>query len=176
MHYFRVTGRGPDGSPLQAVIQAKTKQDAKKALERKGIRIDKLEQRKDFNYTVITATNNKLKGKKQAYSVQELKSAFEKHGYKSVKVEPVLLDFKMKPSQQSILQFINLSSFMLQEEMAYDKILEILAEEEQNATLKHALKGIQSELKKGREGEDVFKQYEWVFGKFPAYMLGLATK
>ncbi|MCL2063867.1 MAG: type II secretion system F family protein [Candidatus Cloacimonetes bacterium] len=173
---FRVTGKGPDGAPLQAVLSAKTKQEAKRILESKGIRIDKLEQRKEFNYTVTTPTNTKLKGKKQAYSTQELKDAFVKHGYKNVKVEAVLLDFKVAPPMQSILQFINLSSFMLQEEMAYDKILEILAEEEQNATLKNALKNIQSELKKGREGEDVFKQYEWVFGKFPAYMLGLATK
>ena len=176
MNEFRVTGRGPDGAPLQAIIVAKNKSEARLQIEKKGIRIDRLEQRKEFNYYVTTVNGNKLRGKKHAFSSQELKDAFLKHGYKKVRIEAVLIDIKTKPPMQTILQFINLSSFMLAEEMTYEKILEILAEEEANTTLRGALKGIQTELKKGKEGEEVFKQYEWVFGKFPAYMLGLATK
>jgi len=65
---------------------------------------------------------------------------------------------------------------MLQEEMQYDKILELLSDEESNPTLRTALKTIQTELKKGREGEEVFMEHQHVFGRFPAYMLGLATK
>ena len=87
-----------------------------------------------------------------------------------------MLDFKIKPPFEAIMMFINLSAFMLKEKMTYDKILEMLSDEESNPVLKDTLKNIQNELKKGREGEEVFKQYEHVFGKFPAYMLGLATK
>jgi type IV pilus assembly protein PilC len=60
--------------------------------------------------------------------------------------------------------------------MSYDKILRMLADEESNLTLKEALKKIESELKKGKEGTEVFARHQDVFGKFPAYMLGLATK
>jgi len=60
--------------------------------------------------------------------------------------------------------------------MTYDKILRMLADEETNPTLKATLKKIESELKKGKEGTEVFNRYADVFGKFPAYMLGLATK
>jgi len=122
------------------------------------------------------SNKKKVKGRQSAFSADEIKQALQKLGYQKVKVEPVLLDFKIKPPFESIMMFINLSAFMLKEKMTYDKILEMLADEESNPVLKDTLKNIQNELKKGREGEEVFKQYEHVFGKFPAYMLGLATK
>jgi len=122
------------------------------------------------------SNKKKVKGRQSAFSADEIKLALQKLGYQKIKVEPILLDFKIKPPFEAILMFINLSAFMLKEKMTYDKILEMLADEESNPVLKETLKNIQNELKKGREGEEVFKQYEHVFGKFPAYMLGLATK
>jgi len=176
MKDFRISGKKNDGTPLQIVISAKDKREARLLLERKGVSINKLEERKEYNYYITTPKGQKIKGKKYAFSQQELREAFLKHGYKKVKIETVLINIKIKPPFESILQFINLSSFMLEEEMPYDKILDILSDEEQNETLKNALKSIQMELKKGKEGEEVFKQHEGVFGKFPAFMLGLATK
>lgn len=122
------------------------------------------------------SNKKKVKGRQSAFSADEIKLALQKLGYQKIKVEPIMLDFKIKPPFEAILMFINLSAFMLKEKMTYDKILEMLADEESNPVLKETLKNIQNELKKGREGEEVFKQYEHVFGKFPAYMLGLATK
>ncbi|HPY96853.1 MAG TPA: type II secretion system F family protein, partial [Candidatus Cloacimonadota bacterium] len=133
-------------------------------------------ERRDFFYYITMSNKKKVKGRQSAFSADEIKQALQKLGYQKVKVEPVLLDFKIKPPFEAILMFINLSAFMLKEKMTYDKILEMLADEESNPVLKETLKNIQNELKKGREGEEVFKQYEHVFGKFPAYMLGLATK
>jgi type IV pilus assembly protein PilC len=145
-------------------------------LSRKGITITTLEQKRTFNYFITLPNKRKIKGQKLAFNAKELKDAFNKHGYEKVRVEPVLIEYTFKPPIDNILNFINLSSFMLNEEMAYDKILELLSDEEANPTLRSALKTIQSELKKGREGEEVFREQEHVFGKFPAYMLGLATK
>jgi type IV pilus assembly protein PilC len=176
MKDFRVTGKKPDGTPIQVVLTAKDKKEAAVLLERKGIIINKLEPRREFMYTVTTPNGKKIKGKKNAFTAQELRDAFEKYGYKRIKVDPVLFKFNFKPPFDTILQFINLSAFMLEEEMTYDKILEILSEEEQHETFRSTLKTIQMELKKGREGEEVFKEHEDVFGRFPAYMLGLATK
>jgi len=158
------------------VIAASNKKEAIEVLTRKGITINNLEKRKNFNYYITLPNGRKIHGQKLAFNPQELKDAFNKHGYTKVRVEPVLIDIKMKPPFESILQFIVLSSFMLQEEMQYDKILELLGDEESNPALRSSLKTIQSELKKGREGEEVFREHEHVFGKFPAYMLGLATK
>ncbi|HOQ80062.1 MAG TPA: type II secretion system F family protein [Candidatus Cloacimonadota bacterium] len=133
-------------------------------------------EKRDFFYYITMSNKKKVKGRQSAFSADEIKLALQKLGYQKIKVEPILLDFKIKPPFEAILMFINLSAFMLKEKMTYDKILEMLADEESNPVLKETLKNIQNELKKGREGEEVFKQYEHVFGKFPAYMLGLATK
>ncbi|MDX9870777.1 MAG: type II secretion system F family protein [Candidatus Cloacimonadales bacterium] len=133
-------------------------------------------EKRDFFYYITMSNKKKVKGRQSAFSADEIKLALQKLGYQKIKVEPIMLDFKIKPPFEAILMFINLSAFMLKEKMTYDKILEMLADEESNPVLKETLKNIQNELKKGREGEEVFKQYEHVFGKFPAYMLGLATK
>ena len=158
------------------MITAKNRKDAISILSSKGIIINNLEPKRTYNYYITLPSGRKIRGQKVAFKAEELRDAFVKHGYTKVRVEPVLLDIKFKAPQDNIMQFVNLSSFMLQEEMVYDKILELLAEEEANPTLRMSLKTIQAELKKGREGEEVFKEQEHVFGKFPAYMLGLATK
>ena len=97
-------------------------------------------------------------------------------GYENAKIEKGIIDIKLKPPFASILMFVNLSSFLLKEKMTYDKVLRMLADEETNLTLKESLRKIESELKQGKEGTEVFAKQADVFGKFPAYMLGLATK
>jgi type IV pilus assembly protein PilC len=46
----------------------------------------------------------------------------------------------------------------------------------ENKTMRETLKQINNELKKGADSESVFMKYQGVFGKFTAYMLGLASK
>ncbi len=45
-----------------------------------------------------------------------------------------------------------------------------------NKTLKRTIKCISRDLKQGHDGVTVFRKYADVFGKFTAYMLGLASK
>jgi len=65
---------------------------------------------------------------------------------------------------------------MLRDKMSFGKILEMLAEEQPNRGFREALMQIESQLKAGAEGREVFNRYQHIFGKFPAYMLGLATR
>jgi type IV pilus assembly protein PilC len=51
-----------------------------------------------------------------------------------------------------------------------------LINDTQNKTLKETLREINNELKKGADSEATFLKYQTVFGKFTAYMLGLAAK
>ena len=168
------------GRAVQGTIHAKSKSAAKQTVNdlatKHKLTIKSILPKKAFFYTVKLAGGKKLKGRQSAFTKQEVSNALAKIGYKNTKIEPVLLDFKFKPPFASILMFVNLSSFMLKEKMSYDKILRMLAEDETNPTLKETLKKIEGELKKGKEGTEVFARYSDVFGKFPAYMLGLATK
>ena len=177
---FRYTGNNPAGKPVQGVVLAHNKSTAKKLIHdietKKSISINKIDQKINFLYKVRLPSGKKVKGRQAAFSKQELANALSSFGYANAKIEPVLINVQSKPSFANILMFVNLSSFLLKEKMTYDKILRMLADEETNPTLKATLKKIESELKKGKEGTEVFNRYADVFGKFPAYMLGLATK
>ena len=56
------------------------------------------------------------------------------------------------------------------------KFLHCLTNDTQNATLRNTLKEIGNDLKKGADSEATFLKYQNIFGKFTAYMLGLASK
>ena len=178
---FRYHGVTLNGRPVQGVVLAHNKSKAKQLINKIAtkhkIQVKTILPKKTFLYTVqLKNSKKKIKGKQSAYTKEEVAKALEKIGYKNAKIEPTLIDFHAKPPFQSIMMFINLSSFLLKERMTYDKILRMLADEESNPTLKETLKKIESQLKAGKEGKEVFARFSDVFGKFPAYMLGLATK
>jgi len=177
---FRYQCVSPNGKKVQGTVLAGTPKKAKtliqKVAERHRLEIKKIEKKRNFLYTVKDAKGKKKNGRQSAYNKEEVALALNKMGYLNPKIQPVLLDFQMKPPFDTVMMFIQLSSFLLKEKLSYDKILRMLAEEESNPTLKETLKKIESDLKKGKDGTEVFARYADVFGKFPAYMLGLATK
>ncbi|HHE39208.1 MAG TPA: type II secretion system F family protein [Candidatus Cloacimonetes bacterium] len=177
---FFYSGISQFGKPVQGIVLAysspKAKQLVQQLEEKHKFKVKNIIPKKTFLYTVKLPNGKKVTRKQTAFTKKDLANALTKMGYANAKIQPALLDFKFRPSFASILMFVNLSSFMLKEKMSYDKILRMLAEEESNATLKETLKNIEGDLKKGKEGTEVFARYTDVFGKFPAYMLGLATK
>ena len=180
LNEFRYQGVSASGKAVQGIVLAKNKSIAKKLIstlaDKHKIRINSILPKKTFLYYVKMPSGKRIKGRQAAYTKGEVARALANIGYKDAKIEPTIIDIKMKPPYASIMMFVNLSSFLLREKMSYDKILRMLADEESNQTLKETLKKIESELKKGKEGTEVFARYKDVFGKFPAYMLGLATK
>ena len=97
-------------------------------------------------------------------------------GYDDFSISPMLFDIQMKPSKSDIQLFIKLSTNMLSDKMSFGQVLSLLAEEQNNSVLKETLYQIEKELKQGSEGKEVFSKYSDVFGKFPAFMMGLATQ
>ncbi|MDP2400959.1 MAG: type II secretion system F family protein, partial [Actinomycetota bacterium] len=92
------------------------------------------------------------------------------------KINPVLINLNLKPGIQDIMMFIQLSTNMLKDKMSFGSVLEMLADEQTNRTMRETLLQIESQLKAGGEGREVFSMHTSVFGKFPAYMLGIATR
>ncbi|MCD4795956.1 MAG: type II secretion system F family protein [Candidatus Cloacimonetes bacterium] len=180
LNEFRYQGVSFSGKAVQGIVLAKNKSTAKKLIstlaDKHKIRINSILPKKTFLYSVKMPSGKRIKGRQAAYTKGEVSRALANIGYKDAKIEPAIIDIKMRPPYASIMMFVNLSSFLLREKMSYDKILRMLADEESNQTLKETLKKIESELKKGKEGTEVFARFKDVFGKFPAYMLGLATK
>jgi len=180
LNEFRYNATARNGKIVQGVVLAHSKNKAKQLVNdvatKYQLKINSVLPKRSFLYYVKLPSGKKVKGKQAAFTKQEVAQALETIGYKNAKIEPVVLDIRLKPPFSSILMFVNLASFLLKEKMSYDKILRMLAEDEPNTTLKETLKKIESELKKGKEGTEVFNRYADVFGRFPAYMLGLATR
>jgi len=177
---YRYQGITASGKGVQGIVIAQNKKKATEIIDKiaakHNIHINSVKKKKLFLYTVKLPSGKKVKGRQQAFTKGEVARALNSIGFKNAKIEPALIDIRLKPPFNSILMFVNLSSFLLKEKMSYDKILRMLADEETNLTLKETLRKIESELKKGKEGTEVFARYSDVFGKFVSYMLGLATK
>lgn len=177
---YRFKGVGPDGKQVQGTFMADSGKAAKEQLSkvelRYQLRIQSFETKKDWFYNVVLPNKKKVKGRQSAYSKEEVAAALRKMGYDKFTINPVLFDIPSKPSLPDIMIFIKLSSTMLRDKMSFGKILEMLAEEQPNRGFREALMQIESQLKAGAEGREVFNRYQHIFGKFPAYMLGLATR
>jgi len=178
---YRFRGYGPQGKLVQGNFTVSSKAEAKayiaKLAQKYQLRVESLEKKKDFLYSVYTMGKKApIKGRQSAFTKEEVESALQKMGYTKFKVNPVLFDFPIKPSGQDVMMFIKLSTTMLKDKMSFGRILSMLAEEQTNRAMREALVQIENQLKAGGEGKEVFMHYENVFGKFPAFMLGLATR
>lgn len=87
-----------------------------------------------------------------------------------------LFELHINPPTAEIVTFVKISAELLDQKLPYSEILTLLINDTQNKTLKETLKDINNELKKGADSEATFLKYQSVFGKFTAYMLGLASK
>lgn len=177
---YRFKGYGPQGKLVQGTFTVDSAREAKAQVARLSskyqIKISSLEKKKDWLYKVYIGGKKPFSGRQSAYSKEEVAQALTKMGYTRFKINPVLFDLPFKPPLSDIMMFIKLSSTMLKDKMNFGKILEMLAEEQTNRMFKDALQQIESQLKAGGEGKEVFMRYSHIFGKFPAFMLGLATR
>lgn len=178
---FRFKGFGLQGKLVQGTFMSDSPKAAREHLNKIKVkyqlRISEFEQKKDWLYKVYATGKKKpFNGRQSAYSKQEVAQALIKMGYTKFKINPVLFDMPSRTSLADVMMFIKLSTTMLKDRMSFGKILEMLAEEQTNRGFKDALQQIESQLKGGAEGREVFMRYQHVFGKFPAFMLGLATR
>ena len=105
-----------------------------------------------------------------------MKNALTKLGFKVLSVNKKLFDFSFNPPPSEIVSFVKISAELLEQKLPYSEILTLLMGDMQNKTLRETLKEINNELKRGADSQEAFMKYQSVFGKFTAYMLGLASK
>jgi type IV pilus assembly protein PilC len=177
---YRFKGIGPQGKMVQGTFSADSPKAAKKHManlaKKYVLRVTDFDRKKDWLYKVLIPGKKPFSGRQLAYSKEEVAQALIKLGYTKFTIKPVLFDLPVRTSQADVMMFIKLSTTMLKDKMSFGKILEMLAEEQTNRSMKDALLQIESLLKGGAEGKEVFMRFSNVFGKFPAFMLGLATR
>lgn len=179
METFRYTAIGDKGNRLQGTFEAANKKAAGEILQelarKRRLRIEKLEQKVTFLYTAKKPGQEPLRGEQKAFSKEEVVQALRRFGYQNVSVQKKWFDFKGKVPSSEVSGWIRLCADLLKENLPYDEILNLLAEDTTNKRMKETIKQISQDLKDGKEGTEVFGKHEEVFGKFPAFMLAVAS-
>ncbi len=180
MAEFRYMGMNPSGRVMQGAISAQGRREARRRIEEialhRNFRLQKLERKSVFAYRVRRGLESVIKGEQKAFSAEELRRALERMGYKVLSLQKKIFNIQLKPPSRDIVMFIRLSADLLREKMAYDDILFLLGNDITNPTLKQAINEINQDLKDGMDGVEVFNKQADVLGRFPAKLLGVATK
>lgn len=179
MAQFRLKAISQKGKIVQTEFEADNKKEAQQKVDRlsktNGLKIKSIDEKKLYMYKVQRPGKAVVSGEQEAYSKEELEKALVKLGYKVKSINKKLFDFKGGVPQQEVVTFIRLSADLLNQELPYDEILNLLYEDTQNKRMKEVIKTIQKDLKDGKEGSEVYGKHEDVFGKFAAYMLSVAS-
>ncbi|MCD4664750.1 MAG: type II secretion system F family protein, partial [Bacteroidales bacterium] len=180
MAEFRYNGINPYKQRVVGYIKAKNKKEAKEKIQSLALQhnfsIVNIQTKSTFNYQVTKKDGTQIKGAQEAYSQEEVELALRKLGFYSVKVQKRLFDFKFKPPHSDVISFIRLSADLLREKLQFDEILTLMERDVSNGAMKRVIKEIHSDLKDGKDGEEVFIKQESSLGKFAAKMLGVASK
>ncbi|MCP4726268.1 MAG: type II secretion system F family protein [bacterium] len=176
---FRYTAIGRQNKTARGVITAPNAKDAKKTVDelcrKNNLRLQKFEKRSTYTYLVQKRNEKPVRGEQKAFSKEEIISALQKMEFKVLKIQKKLLDFRPVPPSKDIVMFIRITADLLREKLNYNEILGLLITDMENKTLKETIREIVQDLKDGKEGKEVFGRHSAILGKFPSYMLGVAS-
>jgi len=176
---FRYTAVNLENKTVRGVISDKNTKNAKKIVEgickRNNLRLLKIEKKVTYLYSVQKRNEKPSKGEQKAYSKDEITNALQKMGYRVLKVQKKLFDFRVAPPSKDIVMFIRITADLLKEKLSFNEILTLLLSDMENKTLKETIREVNQDLKDGKEGREVFGKQQDVLGKFPSYMLGVAS-
>ncbi|MCH8325227.1 MAG: type II secretion system F family protein [Bacteroidetes bacterium] len=177
---LKFSAENKDGRSLNGTFTAISFREGKKKIyalaERNNLKIKKIEKKSTYLYKIQKADDKPIKGDQKAFSKIEVKNALTKLGFKVLSVNKKLFDFSFNPPPSEIVSFVKISAELLEQKLPYSEILTLLMGDMQNKTLRETLKEINNEIKRGADSQETFMKYQHVFGKFTAYMLGLASK
>ncbi len=113
LNEYRYQGVSVNGKGVQGIVIARNKSNAKKIIktlaEKHKLKINSILTKKVFLYYVKMPNGKRIKGRQSAYTKGEVARALAAIGYKNAKIEPTIIDIKLKPPFASILMFVNLS-------------------------------------------------------------------
>ncbi|MFZ1518929.1 MAG: type II secretion system F family protein [Ignavibacteriaceae bacterium] len=177
---YKFTAQKINGQSISGTLTADSSADGKKKIQRLAeknqLKLLAVEKKSTFLYKAQKSNEKPIRGEQKAFNKKEVEDALVRLGFKVISVNKKLIDFQAKPPVSDIVTFVKISSELLDQKLAYGEILTLLINDTQNLTLKNTLKEINNELKKGADSQATFLKYQDIFGKFTAYMLGLASK
>jgi type IV pilus assembly protein PilC len=180
MAEFRIEGVTGVGKPVQGILEADSRRAARQKASQlataRNFKLLHVIPRSTWVYKVQRGTEKPITGEQKAFTKAEVQEALQKMGYRVIYVQKRLIDFKAKPPSTEIVTFVRVSADLIRQKLPFNEIMQLLANDVQNRTLREAIKDINGELKQGRDSEKAFTKHEATLGRFTAHMLGLASK
>jgi type IV pilus assembly protein PilC len=177
---FKFTAEKLNGQLISGTLSAKSVSEGKRKIyrlaDKNQLKVKNIEKKSSYLYRVRRGKEKAISGEQKAFTKKEVEEALTRLGFKVLSVNRKLFEFNFKPPTTEIVTFVKISAELLEQKLPYSEILTLLINDTQNKTLKETLREINNELKKGADSEVTFLKYQGVFGKFTAYMLGLAAK
>ena len=177
---FKFTAQKLNGQTISGTLSATTVSEGKKKIqklaEKNKLKLSAIEKKSTYLYRVRKGKEKPISGEQKAFNKKEVEDALARLGYRVISVNKKLLDFQKKPPYNDIVTYVKISAELLEQKLSFSEILTLLINDTQNLTLRNTLKEINNDLKKGADSEVTFLKYQSIFGKFTAYMLGLASK
>ena len=161
---------------LAASTYSEGKKQVKVLIDKHKLKLKSVQKKITYIYKIKKGNEAPIKGEQRAFSKEEVTQALTKMGYQVLSVNKFIFEWDPKPPEQEILSFVKISAELLEQKLPYSEIMTLLINDLENKTLRETLKQINSELKKGADSQTTFIKHDRVFGKFTAYMLGLAAK
>jgi len=179
MAEFRLTAVSPKGKMIKSEFEADRKKQAKNRVEKlsrkNGFKVKSIDKKQTFQYKVQKGAKDPVTGEQEAYTKEEVEKALVKLGYKVIRINKKWFDFKGGVPQSEVVTFISLSADLLNQQLSFDEILDLLYEDTTNKRMRETIATIQKDLKDGKEGDEVYGKHKDVFGEFAAYMLSVAS-
>lgn len=179
MPEFRLRATSPKGKLILTEFESDSKKEAQERVDRiaraNQFNVKAIEKKETYTYKVQKAGKEPIKGEQDAYSREELERALVKLGYKVISINKKWFNFKWGVPMSEVVTFIRLCADLLKQKLSFDEILNLLYEDTKNTRLKEVIREIQKDLKEGKEGREVYRKHEDVFGEFAAYMLSVAS-
>jgi type IV pilus assembly protein PilC len=180
MAEFRIEGVTAGGKPVQGILEADSarsaRQKASVMAQQRKFKLLHVVPRSTWVYKVQRGTEKPVIGEQKAFTKGEVQEALQKMGYRVIRVQKRLVDFKAKPPATEIVTFVRVSADLIRQKLPFNEVMQLLVNDIQNRTLREAIKDINTELKQGKDSERAFIKHEAVLGRFTAHMLGLASK
>jgi len=177
---YKFTALKPNGQAITGTVTAGNASEGKKKInkliEKNNLKLSDVQKKVTYLYRVRKGKDKPINGEQKAFTKREVEEALARLGYTVLSVNKKLIDFQPKPPNSEIVTFVKISAELLNQKLGYGEILTLLTNDTNNATLRNTLKEISNDLKKGADSEATFLKYQNIFGKFTAYMLGLASK
>ncbi|HET6273397.1 MAG TPA: type II secretion system F family protein [Bacteroidota bacterium] len=180
MAEFRIEGVTAGGKPVQGILEADSTRSAKQKAavmaQQRKFKLLHVVPRSTWVYKVQRGTEKPVIGEQKAFTKGEVQEALQKMGYRVIRIQKRLINFKARPPATEIVTFVRVSADLIRQKLPFNEIMQLLVNDIQNRTLREAIKDINAELKQGKDSERAFIKHEAVLGRFTAHMLGLASK